>query len=239
MTIITREVDYQHNGVGLCGQLAFDDARPGPLPLVLVSHAWAGRGPFENAKAEALAELGYAGFALDLYGKGVLGGDPEENGRLMAPFIEDRAMLQDRMAAALTVARAQPEVDPGRTAAIGFCFGGLCVLDLARCGTDLRGVVSFHGLFMPADNVAGTKIVAKVLALHGWDDPMATHDQAVALTRELTEAGADWQLHVYGNTMHAFTNPDANAPDMGTVYNPVAERRAWRSMVDFLDEVLA
>ena len=239
MAIITRDVDYEHDGVALRGQLALDDATDGPRPLVLVSHAWAGRSPFEDDKARALAELGYAGFALDLYGAGVLGNSTEENSALMTPFIEDRALLQDRLRSALAAARAQDEVDPGRCAAIGFCFGGLCVLDLARCGTDLRGVVSVHGLFMPADNVAGTSITAKVLALHGWDDPMATHEQALALTQEMTAAGADWQLHVYGNTMHAFTNPAADDPDFGTVYDANADRRAWQSIRNFLAEVLA
>jgi dienelactone hydrolase len=134
--------------------------------------------------------------------------------------------------------REQPEVDPRRIAAMGFCFGGLCVLDLARSGADLRGVVSFHGLLTPPEPHPQYTILAKVLVLHGFDDPMAPPEQVVALGLELTEAGADWQIHAYGNTLHAFTNPRANDPGFGTVYNETADRRSWRSLREFLAEVL-
>jgi dienelactone hydrolase len=219
--------------------MAWDETRPGPLPGVLISHAWGGRGEFECDKARMLAGLGYSAFALDLYGKGVLGSGPEENSQLMKPFVEDRAMLQSRLSTALETFRAQPEVDADRVAAIGFCFGGLCVLDLARIGAPVRGVVSLHGLFGPPGNTTGKKIGAKVLALHGHDDPMVPVEMVNALEQELTEAGADWQIHAYGNTMHAFTNPAANDPGHGTVYNPVAARRAWMATQDFLAEVLS
>jgi dienelactone hydrolase len=156
----------------------------------------------------------------------------------MQPLVADRSLLQGRMAAALDTLRQQSEVDAARTAAIGFCFGGLCVLDLARTGSDVLGVVSLHGLFNPPGNTAGTKIGAKVMALHGNDDPMVPVEAVIGLEKELTEAGADWQIHVYGGTLHAFTNPQANDPSHGTVYNPVAARRAWVVTYDFLDEVL-
>lgn len=234
-----RFIEYTHDGVTLEGYMAWDESRSGARPGVLVSHAWGGRGEFECEKARQLAELGYCGFALDLYGKGVQGSGPEENARLMKPFLDDRALLQSRIAASLELLRAQEEVDAGRTAAIGFCFGGLCVLDLARTGSDVRGIVSLHGLFHPPGNTEGNKIRAKVLALHGHEDPMVPVDAVNALESELTAAGADWQIHVYGNTMHAFTNPHANAPDMGTVYSAGAARRAWVSTVHFLEEALA
>lgn len=221
------------------GYAAWDDAVSGKRPGVMIAHAWAGRGEFERRKARSLAALGYVGFALDLYGKGVLGSGPEENAALMQPFLDDRAMLQRRMTQALELARAQEAVDASRIAALGFCFGGLCVLDLARSGADLQGVVSFHGLLHPAPNVSGRKIRAKVLALHGWDDPMATPDQVAALGRELTAAEADWQIHAYGLTTHAFTNPAANNPAAGTAYNETADRRSWRAMRNFLSEALA
>ncbi|NOR67790.1 MAG: carboxymethylenebutenolidase, partial [Woeseiaceae bacterium] len=201
--------------------------------------AWAGRSDFENTKAEELAKLGYVGFALDNYGRGILGTNTEENSALIQPFLDDRAMLQGRMQIALEVLKGLDEVAASRVAAIGFCFGGLCVLDLARTGTDIRGVVSFHGLFASPGNTAGNKIKAKVLALHGWDDPMAPPDQVVSLAEELSSMGADWQLHGYGNTMHAFTNPQANDPDFGTVYSPDADRRSWNAMQDFLSEIFA
>jgi dienelactone hydrolase len=233
-----RYIEYTHAGTTLEGYMAWDDTRPGPLPGVLVSHAWGGRGELECQNARELASRGYCGFALDVYGKGVSGSGPEENAALMQPFLADRGLLQGRMAAALETLRAQPEVDAGRTAAIGFCFGGLCVLDLARTGSDVRGVVSLHGLFNPPGNTTGTPIRASVMALHGHEDPMVPVEAVNGLKEELTQAGADWQIHVYGGTLHAFTNPQANDPSHGTVYNPVAARRAWVVTYDFLDEVL-
>jgi dienelactone hydrolase len=122
-------------------------------------------------------------------------------------------------------------------AAIGFCFGGLCVLDLARTGEDLAGIVSFHGLFGSPGNTAGNTIRAKILVCHGWDDPMATPDQVLGLAEELTGQGADWQMHAYGKTMHAFTNPEANDPGFGTVYSERADRRSWAAMTNFLNEI--
>jgi dienelactone hydrolase len=237
MTIQTRTIDYQDGDVDLQGYLAWDDAVDGKRPGVMIAHAWAGRSDFENGKAEALAKLGYVGVALDNFGRGILGTNTEENSALIQPFLDDRAMLQGRMQIALEVLKDLDEVDASRVAAIGFCFGGLCVLDLARTGSDVCGVVSFHGLFGSPGNTAGNKIKAKVLALHGWDDPMAPPDQVVSLAEELSSMGADWQVHGYGNTMHAFTNPQANDPDFGTVYSPDADRRSWNAMQDFLSEI--
>ncbi|NJD05638.1 MAG: dienelactone hydrolase family protein [Methylococcaceae bacterium] len=238
MAVVTRPVEYHHGSVRLQGLLSWDDAWAAPRPAVLVSHAWIGRDPFACGKAQDLTKLGYVGFALDMYGDGRTGSGPEENARLMQPFMEDRVLLQGRIGAALNAARAQPEVDPSRVAAIGFCFGGLCVLDLARSGADLGGVVSFHGLLSPPGNTAGRQIGAKVLVLHGYEDPLAPAGQLTALASELTEAGADWQIHAYGGTLHAFTNPRANDPAFGTVYKEIAARRSWQAMGNFLAEVL-
>ena len=237
MSIQTRIIDYSQDGKTFEGCLAWDDDGAEPRPAVLVSHAWGGAGDFEHTRARDLAELGYVGFSLDLYGKGVRGSNPDENAALMQPFLDDRALLQKRLRLAVEVAAAQPEVDASRVAAIGYCFGGLCVLDLARVGADVTGVVSFHGLFFPPGNTAGNSIDAKVLALHGWDDPMAAPEQVVALAAELTQAGADWQIHGYGHALHAFTNPEANDPDHGVAYAPAADRRSWRAMVNFLEEL--
>ena len=239
MTIQTRPIQYSHGEVLLEGMLAWDDSLAGPRPGVLISHAWGGRSAFEEGKATTLAQQGYVGFALDMYGKGVLGTDPEENSKLMAPFMEDRSLLQARIALAASVLRDQPEVDSERIAAMGFCFGGLCVLDLARSGAELNGVISFHGLFNPPANTEGVPINAKVLCLHGYDDPMAQPEAMTALAAELTAAGADWQIHAYGNTQHAFTNPAANNPDMGTVYSASADRRSARALANFLEEIFA
>ncbi|MHA7872238.1 MAG: dienelactone hydrolase family protein [Hyphococcus sp.] len=235
MTVSTRTFEYDIDGKTFEAFLATPDG-DGAKPGVLVCHAWAGRSEFENEKAKALAALGYTGVAIDLYGKGVLGASTEDNQALMTPFVEDRSMLQARLAANLAAVKAQPEIKGALTAAIGFCFGGLCVLDMARSGADLKGVVSFHGLLGAPGNTKD-KIDARVLALHGWDDPMAPPSDVEALGKELTAAGADWQLHAFGGTMHAFTNPQANDPSFGTVYNESADKRSWRYMQGFLEEL--
>jgi len=238
MTIQTAEYEYSEGETTCKGYLAWPDT-PGPKACVLVAPAWGGRQAFENARAEKFAEMGYVGFAIDIYGDGITGGSVDENSKLMKPYLDDRALLQRRMQAAVAAASADERVDGDRIAAIGYCFGGLAVLDLARTGADVRGVVSMHGLFMPPGNTEGVRIGAKVLALHGWDDPMVPPDAVVALAKELSEAGADWQLHAYGHTKHAFTHPEANDPDLGAIYSEDADRRSWIAAGNFLTEVLA
>jgi len=231
----TKPVEYQDDSLTLEGYLAVHDdgaARPG----VLISHAWGGLGEFEQGKAHKIADLGYNAFCLDMYGKGVRGGSVEENRKLMAPFLDDRALLRQRIQAALKTMRDIPEIDGDKIVAIGYCFGGLCVLDLARSGAEVQGVVSIHGMFNPPENLTNEIIKAKVLALHGYDDPMATPEQLTAFATEMTDAGVDWQVHAYGLTYHAFTNPKANNPEMGTVYNPAADQRSWIALQNFLAE---
>lgn len=237
MTIRTTTIDYSQDGKTFEGFLAWDDSRSGPRPGVVISHAWGGAGAFEQDRARDLAQLGYAGFCLDLYGKGIRGSNPGENSKLMQPFLADRPLLQSRMQLAVEVAREQDQIDASAVAAMGYCFGGLCVLDLARTGADLRGVVSFHGLFAPPGNTTDKKIKAKVLALHGWNDPMVPPEAVVALATELTKADADWQIHGFGHTMHAFTNPQAKDPAHGLAYNASAAHRSWQMLENFLDEI--
>jgi len=239
MAIVSNTVGYLDGGVLLEAFFAFDDSFDGRRPAVLISHAWGGRDEFVAEKAKKVAELGYVGFALDMYGKGILGSSPEENSALMQPFMADRGLLQKRINAALYASRLLPWVDDSKIAAIGFCFGGLCVLDLARSGADVKGVVSFHGLLGAPESLPNKPIQAKVLALHGHDDPMGTVEQVQAFEQEMTDAGVDWQLHAYGHTMHAFTNPKANDPAFGTVYQANADKRSWLAMKSFLEEVFA
>ncbi|MDP3902487.1 MAG: dienelactone hydrolase family protein [Methylococcaceae bacterium] len=239
MAIVSNTIGYLDGDVLLEAYFAFDDAITERRPAVLISHAWGGRDDFVAEKANKLAELGYVGFALDMYGKGVRGNSPEQNSKLMQPFMVDRGLLQKRIKAALYAVRLLPWVDDSKIAAMGFCFGGLCVLDLARAGADLKGVVSFHGLLGAPDNLETNAIKAKVLALHGHDDPMGPVEQVLAFEQEMTKAGADWQLHTYGHTMHAFTNPKANDPAFGTVYQANADKRSWLAMKNFLAEVFA
>ncbi|HEY7776440.1 MAG TPA: dienelactone hydrolase family protein [Kineobactrum sp.] len=239
MAIQTRLITYQHEGATYEGQLAWDDAHTSPRPAVAIAHTWSGRSEFEENKAVEMARHGYVGFAVDLFGQGVRGEGKEECSGLIAPLLADRAKLQALIALSVEAMSEQPEVDANRVAAMGYCFGGLAVLDLARSGSSVSGVISLHGLFNPPGNTAGTVISAKVLCLHGYDDPMAQPDSLLALADELTAAGADWQVHAYGNTLHAFTNPDANDPDFGAVYSADADRRSWRSALNFLEEILA
>lgn len=236
MAIEIRATEYAHDGATFEGVFAIDGKTSGKRPAVLISHAWAGRGKVEEGYAKKLAELGYAGFALDLYGKGKYGKTTEECQALMNPLASNRPKLQARLLNVIDVVKKLPEVDASKVTIMGFCFGGLCALDVARVGADVKGAASFHGLFAAPGNTAGNKIKAKVIAFHGWDDPMVKPDAVVAFGKEMTEAGADWQLHAYGGVMHAFTNPDANDPGFGTVYNKRAADRSWAAFVDFLGE---
>jgi len=230
----TEIVNYQAKNIDLKGYVAFPDAEN--APLVLIVHTWAGKDEFVHRRAEDLAALGYVGFAVDMYGNGKVGADTAENESLMTPLVSDRDMLKDRIVSALNFGKSLPGVDSSRVAAIGYCFGGLVVLDLARSGEDLSGVVSFHGLLMPSD-ISEKGIKAKVLVLHGERDPMVPLDMVDTFQKEMTEASADWQLHSYGGTYHAFTNPDANDPSLGTQFNKSANDRSWQSMKNFFAEI--
>lgn len=191
----------------------------------------------ERGFARRLNERGLHAFIADTFGKQFRGAERDvmfgEMGRLKG----DRAALRDRMLAILESAAAQPGVDRDRIAAAGYCFGGLCVLDLARAGAPLAGAASFHGLFDPP-GLDPQPIRAKVVAYHGWDDPMVPPDAVVALGQELTAAGADWQIHCYGHVGHGFTNPQAHQIGIeGVAYNEAAARRSWAALNQFLDEL--
>jgi dienelactone hydrolase len=178
-------------------------------------------------------------FALDMFGQGIIGKTKDEKAALIQPLLADRELLGQRMLAALNVVQELDQVDNARIGAMGFCFGGLCVLDLARMGVKVCGVVSVHGLLHSPLSLRPNPIVAKVLALHGADDPMVPLDVVAEFQDEMSKAGADWQFHTYGGTMHAFTNPMANDPGFGTVYSAVADRRAWIMMKNFFTEIFS
>jgi dienelactone hydrolase len=232
-----RPFEVDDRGVRL-EPLLVHDPEAGRRPAVLVFPTIMGRSELETGFARRLARLGYAAIVADLYGREHIGKPREKCRALMMALLGDRAFLQARLLAVLEAVRDLPEVDAARVAAIGYCFGGLCALDFARTGADVRGVASFHGLFTPPGNREGTPIKAKVIAFHGWDDPMAPPASVEALGAELTRAGADWQVHAYGRVMHGFTNPAANDPERGLQYNESADRRSWAALGDFLAECL-
>jgi len=230
-------IEYRDGETLLEGFLCYDESLPGPRPAVLISHAWGGRNDFVERKARRLAWQGYACFALDNYGKGKRGTTPEECSALMTPFMKDRKLLLKRLQAGLAAARSMPIVDSRRVAIMGFCFGGLCALDLARSNADIRAAVSFHGMLNPS-GLTEPKIQAKVLMLHGYDDPLAPPEDMLAVAKEFTQAGVDWQLHAYGHTVHAFTNPAAQDRAGGMQYDESADRRSWHALEEFLAETL-
>ena len=200
----------------------------------MVAPTFKGQSAFETKKAELLAALGYVGFAIDIYGQGKRATEPEEASALMAVLNDDRALLLKHMQLATQTIRQLPQVDASKLAAIGFCFGGKCVLDLARSGEDIKAAISFHGIYDPPPLKGAETIKAAVLVLHGWEDPLAPREQTVALADELTQHNADWQIHMFGHTAHAFTNPQAQARDAGMFFNPLSAERGWAMMEAFL-----
>jgi dienelactone hydrolase len=234
MSIITRAVEHTLDGETFENLLVLDDAHKGKRPTVLVFHAWDGRSEGQEKFAQRLTEWGYAAIAIDLYGKGKRGKTTEECQALMTPLAQDRALLRKRLLKVVDVVQSLPEVDAAKLGAIGFCFGGLCALDAARAGAKLKGVASFHGILGAPGLPVANPVTAKVIAFHGWDDPFAPPDQVLAFTKEMTEAGVDWQLHAYGGTKHAFMNEEANNPQMGLIYNAKTAARAWKSLDLFL-----
>jgi dienelactone hydrolase len=235
----TQVIEYKHGDVVLEGYLAYDDSVTGKRPGVLVVHEWTGHNPYVRKRAEQLAGLGYVAFALDMYGKGVQARDMKEAAALASIYKNDRKLMRARALAGLDVLRRQPQVDLSRLAAIGYCFGGTTVLELARSGTELAGVVSFHGdLSTPHPEDAG-QIKARVLVLHGADDPHVPPGVVSAFEEEMRRAGVDWQLVKYGGAVHSFTNPGAgNDPSRGAAYNARADHRSWEAMRAFFNEIL-
>ncbi|WP_240519038.1 dienelactone hydrolase family protein [Leptolyngbya sp. BC1307] len=225
--IVTEPLVYEEANSTFEGTASWDTAQAGPRPGVMVAPTFKGQSGFETQKAELLAALGYVGFAIDIYGQGERATAPEEASALMAVLDDDRALLLKHMQLAMKTICQLPQVDETKVAAIGFCFGGKCVLDLARSGVDICAVVSFHGIYDPPPLAGAETIRAAVLVLHGWEDPLAPPEQTVALADELTQHGADWQIHMFGHTGHAFTNPQAQAREAGMFFNPLSAERGW------------
>ena len=205
-------------------------------PGVILFPTVMGVSDLELGFARQLVHLGYTGFVADLFGKKFRGAPRETMVDELKRLRSDRASLRERLLAVLESARGQEAIEPDWIVAIGYCFGGQCALDLARSGADIAGVASFHGLLDPP-GLPPEPIKAKMLVFHGWDDPMAPPEAVVALGHELTQAGADWQIHAFGHVAHGFTNPGATGAIPGVLYNELAAERSWTSLISFLEEL--
>jgi dienelactone hydrolase len=236
--IHTERIEYKHGDVLLEGYLAYDDSTADKRPGVLIVHEWTGVNPYVEKRAEQLAQMGYVAFALDMYGKGVRAKDAKEAASLAGKYKNDRKLMRTRAQAGLEVLTKQSRTDTKLVAAIGYCFGGTTVLELARAGTEINGVVSFHGDLATPTPEDAKNIKAKVLACHGADDPFVPADVVSKFEEEMRKGGVDWQLIAYGNAVHSFTNPGAgNDNSRGAAYNAEADRRSWAAMQQFFAEI--
>lgn len=237
--LVEKTVSYKQGDTELEGFHVYDDSTEGKRPAILVVHQWTGLSDYEKGRARQLAEEGYNVFAADVYGKGIRPQAPAA-GKTAGIYKGDRALYRDRLLAALVVLKADERTDTDKVAAIGYCFGGTGVLELARAGTGIAGVVSFHGGLETQEGMAAQagKIPAKVLVLHGAVDPYVPPATVASFEKEMTEAKADWQLISYGGAVHSFTQKAAgDDPSKGSAYNELADRRSWEAMNAFFAEI--
>jgi len=236
--IQTKTIEYKQGDATLEGCVIYDDAVQGKRPGILVVHQWMGLTDYEKHRAEMLAQLGYVAFCADVYGKGIRPTSPKEAGSQVGKYKGDRPLLRERVNAALDELKKNELVDAKRVAAIGYCFGGTAVIELARSGADLNGIVSFHGgldSLAPAD---GKNIKCKVLVCHGADDPTSSPQNVAAFESEMRDAKVDWRMIKYGGAVHAFTQPTAgNDNSKGVAYNERADKRSWEDMKLFFAEI--
>jgi len=235
--LVTQTVEYKQGDATLEGYLAYDDAFSGPRPGVLVVHQWMGLTDYEQNRAVMLANLGYVAFCADIYGKGVRPQSTKEAGMEATKYKTDRALLRLRVNAGLDELKKNERVDTHRVAAIGYCFGGTTVIELARSGAALNGVVSFHGGLDSPTPADGKNIKCSVLVCHGADDPFEKPEDLAAFEAEMRAANVDWRLIKYGGAVHSFTQPMADGSMAGAKYNARADKRSWQDMKSFLTEI--
>lgn len=235
--LVTKEIRYQDGPTALTGYLAYDESIKSPAPGVLVVHEWWGHNDYVRQRAEQLASLGYIAFALDMYGTSVKGESPDEASKLAEPFYNDRDLMRRRALAGLDVLRSQPNVDVKNLGIIGYCFGGTVALELARAGTDLKGVVSFHGGLATPKPAAPAMVKAQVLALNGGADPFVPQEEKNSFIKEMTAAGVTFRSIDYPGVKHAFTNPAATATgekyNIPVAYDETADKASWEEMRQF------
>jgi dienelactone hydrolase len=234
----TQTIEYKVGDTTCKGYLAYDDSTDAKRPGIIVVHEWWGLTEYPKRRAEQLAQLGYVAFCPDMFGDGKTTNDPKQAEQLITTLANHPDLAQARAQTAYDILKKQPMVDPNRIGAMGYCFGGSTALNMACSGMDLKGVVSFHGaLGMIAPPKKGD-VKAKVLVCHGAADPMVTPDHVAKFEKEMDAAGVDWQLKAYSNAVHAFTNSEVDKYGLdGARYNAEADRRSWKAMQNFWDEV--
>jgi dienelactone hydrolase len=236
--IQTKTVEYKQGDTTLEGVMIYDDAVKTKRPGVLIVHQWLGLTDYEKNRATMLAKLGYVAFCADIYGKGVRPNGVSEAGPMAGKYKADRTLLRARVNAGLDTFKKSELVDTKRIVAIGYCFGGTTVIELARSGADLAGIVSFHGGLDSPTPADGKNIKCKVLACHGADDPFVPAKDLAAFESEMRDSKVDWQLIAYGGAVHSFTQPMAgNDNSKGAAYNEAADRRSWEALKQFLGEL--
>lgn len=237
--LVEKTVEYKDGDTVLEGFHVYDDNVDGKRPAVMIIHQWTGLTDYEKSRARQLAELGYNVFAADIYGKGIRP-KPPESAKYAGKYKGDRKLYRSRLLAGLDVLKSDSQTDPEKIAAIGYCFGGTGVLELARSGADVSGVVSFHGGLSAGEAMEAKEdeIKAKVLVCHGADDPHVPPTEVATFEGEMRNANVDWQLVSYGNAVHAFTQKMAgNDPSKGVAYNETADMRSWEDMKQFFAEI--
>ncbi len=236
--LVKKTVEYKSGSMQFEGYFVKPQkSKKGKLPGILVTHDWLGLTDKTKAKADAIAQLGYAVFAIDVFGKGTRP-SPAEAGNNAAQYYKDRNLFRARMNAGLEALEQQEGVDSKRLAAIGYCFGGSGVMELARSGAPIKAAISFHGKLDSTSLDDGKNIKAKVLALHGADDPYISNEELAAFENEMRTGKVDWQLVKYGNAVHSFTDKSAgNDASKGAAYDAKADRRSWQAMQELLKEI--
>jgi len=238
MSVKTEAIEYKQGGTTCEGYFAYDDAKSGKRPGILVVHEWGGLGDYVKQRCRMIAEqLGYVAFGVDIFGKGVRATSMEDCARISEPFYKDRGLIRARAQAGLDQLKGHARTDANKCVAIGYCFGGLTVLEMARAGAPVAGVISFHGQFntpVPAKSIA-----TKVLVLHGASDPVTPPDEINGLLKEMEEAKADWDCVFYGGAKHTFTNFNlpTNIPGPAA-YQERADKKSWQAMKEFLAETV-
>lgn len=239
--MFTQTIEYKLGDLVMEGFFAIDYDLEPTRGLVLIVHDWSGNREFSQTKACYFAKQGFSAFAVDLYGKGQRGSDTDKtiNQSLLTGLMQNRNVIVPRLHAAIECAMQLKQMDANKIMLIGFCMGGLCVLDFARSGADIAGIVSVHGLLHGPELAYNRKIKAKVLVLHGNRDQSVSTQQILTFEDEMNKCNADWQMHIFGNTYHSFTNPKANDLNAGLMYNQISDARTWDLVRVFTDELFA